>query len=106
MFLSYKDKIDCYQATLSVTLALGLNGILTNIIKIIVGKDKLIRLLFNKCTYMIVILILGRPRPDYFWRCFPDGLANIEFQCNGDLNEIRDGKKSFPSGHSSCNYFN
>ncbi|XP_046625060.1 phospholipid phosphatase 4 isoform X2 [Neodiprion virginianus] len=42
-----------------------------------------------------------RPRPDYYWRCFPDGAMNTEFDCNGDPALVRDGKKSFPSGHSS-----
>lgn len=43
-FLIYKDKTDTYQAILCVTLALGFNGVITDIIKLIVGK-KLKRLI-------------------------------------------------------------
>ncbi|XP_035729439.1 phospholipid phosphatase 5-like [Vespa mandarinia] len=78
-FIINKDKIDFSQALLCVTLALGFNGLITDIIK----------------------LIVGRPRPDFFWRCFPDGQMNSEFKCTGNPITIRDGKKSFPSGHSS-----
>ncbi|XP_053977688.1 phospholipid phosphatase 5 isoform X1 [Hylaeus anthracinus] len=78
-FLVYKNRTDFYQAVLSVTLALGFNGVITDVIK----------------------LIVGRPRPDFFWRCFPDGKINPDFKCNGNPIAIRDGKKSFPSGHSS-----
>ncbi|XP_032675415.1 phospholipid phosphatase 5 [Odontomachus brunneus] len=78
-FIWHKDKVDLQQAILSVTLALGFNGLITDILK----------------------LIVGRPRPDFFWRCFPDGQMNAGFKCTGDPITIRDGKKSFPSGHSS-----
>lgn len=78
-FLTNRDKVDFCQALLAVTLALGFNGTITDIIK----------------------LVVGRPRPDFFWRCFPDGRINDEFKCTGNPVAIRDGRKSFPSGHSS-----
>ncbi|XP_022990866.1 lipid phosphate phosphatase 2-like isoform X1 [Cucurbita maxima] len=81
-----KDVYDLHHAILGLLYSILVTAVITDAIKIAVG----------------------RPRPNFFWRCFPDGkdvydkLGNVV--CHGDEHVIKEGHKSFPSGHTSLSF--
>ncbi|XP_010279381.1 PREDICTED: lipid phosphate phosphatase 2-like isoform X2 [Nelumbo nucifera] len=88
IFLVYyfyrRDVYDLHHAILGLLFSVLITGVITDAIKDAVG----------------------RPRPDFFWRCFPDGKGvydNVTSNviCHGDKSVIKEGHKSFPSGHTS-----
>ncbi|KAK6134237.1 hypothetical protein DH2020_032042 [Rehmannia glutinosa] len=69
-----KDVYDLHHAMLGLLFSVLITGVLTDAIKDAVG----------------------RPRPDFFWRCFPDGKGvfhNVtgDVQCTGSKSVIREG---------------
>jgi len=80
IYLWKRDKADFMASNLAYSLGVGINGFITDVIKITVG----------------------RPRPDFFYRCFPDGQITDDLTCtNPNLRDVLQGRKSFPSGHAS-----
>lgn len=82
-----RDVYDLHHAILGHLFSVLITGVITNAIKDAVG----------------------RPRPDFFWRCFPEGeeaYDNITGNviCNGVKDVIKEGYKSFPSGHTSLSF--
>ncbi|KDP35165.1 hypothetical protein JCGZ_10699 [Jatropha curcas] len=82
-----KDVYDFHHAILGLLFSVLVTGVITDAIKDAVG----------------------RPRPNFFWRCFPDGKevfdpVTRDVVCHGDPLVIKEGYKSFPSGHSSWSF--
>uniref|UniRef100_A0A0E0QHZ3 Phosphatidic acid phosphatase type 2/haloperoxidase domain-containing protein n=1 Tax=Oryza rufipogon TaxID=4529 RepID=A0A0E0QHZ3_ORYRU len=52
---------------------------------------------------------VGRPRPDFFWRCFPDGIPKFDnvttnVICHGEKSVIKEGHKSFPRSFAGLGF--
>ncbi|XP_058088978.1 lipid phosphate phosphatase 2 isoform X1 [Magnolia sinica] len=83
-YIIRRDVYDLHHAILGLLFSVLITGVMTDAIKDAVG----------------------RPRPDFFWRCFPDGKADYDpvtgnVICHGVKSVIKEGHKSFPSGHTS-----
>ncbi|GAW01546.1 lipid transport protein [Lentinula edodes] len=88
--LSIRSWWDLHNATLGLILSLAMAGVVTQ---------------FTKVT-------VGRPRPDVIDRCQPRsgtidptfGLSTAAICTQTDLSLLKDGFRSFPSGHSSLSF--
>ncbi|KAL3719458.1 hypothetical protein ACJRO7_004423 [Eucalyptus globulus] len=81
-----RDIYDLHHAVLGLLYSAAFTAVITDAIK----------------------LAVGRPRPDFFWRCFPDG-KDVYDQwgnviCHGKRSVINEGHKSFPSEHTSWSF--
>ncbi|OIW02660.1 hypothetical protein TanjilG_29436 [Lupinus angustifolius] len=86
-YLVRKDIYDLHHAILGLMFASLITGVITDSIKDAVG----------------------RPRPNFFLRCFPDKIPVFDVDtgdvlCSGDAKVIKEGYKSFPSGHTSWSF--
>ncbi|XP_074376261.1 lipid phosphate phosphatase 2-like isoform X1 [Apium graveolens] len=86
-YISRRDVYDLHYAIIGILFSVLITAVITDAIKDAVG----------------------RPRPSFFYRCFPDGKP--VFQTNGDVlctnlaeKVIKEGYKSFPSGHTSWSF--
>lgn len=86
VYFRRRDVYDLHHAILGLLFAVLITGVITDAIKNAVG----------------------RPRPDFFWRCFPDGKELYDqwgdVICHGKDSVIKEGHKSFPSGHASWSF--
>ncbi|XP_027353521.1 lipid phosphate phosphatase 2-like isoform X3 [Abrus precatorius] len=86
VYVRRRDVYDLHHAVLGLLFSILLTAVITEAIKNAVG----------------------RPRPDFFWRCFPDGKDAYDkwgnVICHGDKKVVKEGHKSFPSGHTSWSF--
>ncbi|KAM1718104.1 hypothetical protein ACFX11_025858 [Malus domestica] len=87
VYFRRRDVYDLHHAILGLLFSVLITGVLTDAIKDAVG----------------------RPRPDFFWRCFPDGKDVYDkwgnVVCHGVKSVIKEGHKSFPRSFAGLGFF-
>ncbi|KAI8385014.1 phosphatidic acid phosphatase type 2/haloperoxidase, partial [Radiomyces spectabilis] len=99
-------------AIMIITIALGVRRSLHDCHNALLGR-LFLALSMTIMTTVVIKVTVGRPRPDMLDRCQPPkdipnpplGLQNYTI-CTTDVNsyKMKDGFKSFPSGHSSFSF--
>ncbi|KAA3458408.1 lipid phosphate phosphatase 2 isoform X1 [Gossypium australe] len=86
VYIRRRDVYDLHHAVLGLLFSVLVTAVITDSIKNAVG----------------------RPRPDFFWRCFPDGKDVYDkwgnVICHGDKSVIREGHKSFPRSFAGLGF--
>ncbi|KAJ6431793.1 hypothetical protein OIU84_019133 [Salix udensis] len=86
VYIRRKDVYDLHHSILGLLFSVLITAVITDAIK----------------------NALGWPRPDFFWRCFPDGKELFDrwgnVICHGKGSDVKEGHKSFPSGHTSWSF--
>lgn len=71
---------------------------------LVVYLGLLLSLLITVQVTALLKPLVGRPRPDFLDRCNPDPSNLVKVVCRGLRKVVREGRKSFPSGHTSSSF--
>ncbi|XP_050221000.1 lipid phosphate phosphatase 1-like [Mercurialis annua] len=86
VYIRRRDAYDLHHSILGLLFSMLITGVITDSLKV----------------------ALGYPRPNFFFRCFPDGKEFYDqlgdVICHGKASDIKEGHKSFPSGHASWSF--
>lgn len=107
--LTIRSWWDFHSGTLGLILGLAITGAITQFTKITVGRPRPGGSLCLNVSFGHPLIIASE---DLISRCIPVngsadptyGLSSVAICTQTDVLKLRDGFRSFPSGHSSCGF--